>query len=113
MIEHYSFGKMTVNGAEYENDLKILGGEVKPEWWRRDGHYCDLNELKDVVESNPKVLVLGTGANGVMKVDPKLEGQLREENIELIAKPTGEAVKDFNRLVEEGADVAGAFHLTC
>lgn len=113
MIEAYSFGSMTVSGKRYGKDLKILGGQVKDNWWRQDGHRVGVADVEDILEAAPGVLVVGMGANGLMRVSGELKEVLEDKGIRLIAQPSAEAVKTFNKVVEEGGDVAGAFHLTC
>jgi len=39
--------------------------------------------------------------------------KMARRKVKVIAKPTSEAVKVFNKLVKEGKKVVGAFHLTC
>jgi hypothetical protein len=48
-----------------------------------------------------------------MRVDESLRSALVKRRVELIAEPTAEAAKTFNRLSAEGNNVAGAFHLSC
>jgi hypothetical protein len=43
MIERYSFGNIIVKGETYTNDIKIILGKVVPEWWRRSGHFVDVD----------------------------------------------------------------------
>lgn len=33
MIEHYSFGSITIDGKEYTHDVIVSSGKVKS-WWR-------------------------------------------------------------------------------
>ncbi len=113
MIEKYSFGRMTVDGREYRKDLKIIQGRVESDWWRKQGHLVDAADLEDVLSAKPAVLVVGMGDSGLMKPAETLRTCLTESGIELRAAPTAEALKDFNRQVSEGKNVAGVFHLTC
>lgn len=113
MIEAYSFGSLTFAGKRYQKDLKILGGEVRAGWWRKEVHRVDVGDVQDILEAGPDILVVGTGAYGLMKVSGQLKKTLEEKSIQLVAQPSGEAAKAFNRLAEDGKDVAGAFHLTC
>ncbi len=114
-INSYSFGRITVNGKEYTGDIKIINGTVKPNWWRRQGHLLQLEDIDDIVEASPKVLVVGTGSAGVMRIDPQVEEQLSNLGIRLEAARSAQAVELFNRLVDElGPDkVSLAIHLTC
>jgi hypothetical protein len=113
MIEAYSFGSLTFAGQRYGKDLKILRGEVADNWWRKEGHRVDVGDVQEILEAGPDILVVGMGAYGLMKVTKQLVKRLSDKNIQLIAQPSGEAAKTFNKLLEEGKDVAGAFHLTC
>jgi len=113
MIEAYSFGSLTFAGKRYKKDLKILRGQVTDNWWRKEGHRVDVGDVEDILEAGPAILVVGMGANGLMKVSDKLKTELADKNIQLIAQPSGDAARTFNKLLEDGKDVAGAFHLTC
>lgn len=113
MIEHYRFGAITVDARTYRKDLKIIRGEVVPDWWRKEGHEVDVDDLRDVFTAKPEILVIGTGDSGRMETSPSLRSALADANIRLIEAPTAEASRTFNRLLKEGKDVAGAFHLTC
>ena len=113
MIEAYSFGSLTVDGKTYGKDLKILRGRVKDNWWRQEGHRVGVGDVEDILKATPNVLVVGMGANGLMRVTDGLKVALGERRIQLIAQPSAEAVKTFNKLLHEGKNIAGAFHLTC
>lgn len=110
-IDNYSFGRMTVDGAVYTADLIIIDEEIFPNWWRIEGHSLCPDDLKLVVERKPEVLVIGTGAYSAMDVPFETEKFLEENGIEVIWKPTAEAVEIFNSI--SGRKKAGAFHLTC
>ena len=113
MIEAYEFGRMKVGGQVHTRDLMIIDGQVKANWWRDQGHLLQARDLEEVLEAEPEVLVVGTGAHGVMRIDPDLERLLAGRRIELVAAHTADAVGRFNRCHEAGRAVAGAFHLTC
>jgi len=112
-IEDYYFGAMTVNEKVYDNDLIIFGDRIKSNWWRREGHTLLIEDLADVIDYKPQILVVGTGAAGMMKIAESTKETLQNNNIELIAKVTGEAYKVFNGQIQAGKKVVGAFHLTC
>lgn len=113
MIEEYHFGRIVVNGQTYANDIKILNGEVHPEWWRDEGHRLVPGDARDLLEAAPDLLVIGTGYYGRMRVDDRFREAARKAGIELIEEKTGDAAKTFDRLRDEGKDVAAGFHLTC
>ncbi len=112
-IESYRFGRMVVDGREYRKDLKILPPSVVENWWRKEGHKLHLEDIGDILEYAPEVLVVGTGAYGFMKVLSEVKEELSRRGIRLIAERTSRAVEAFNSLYEEGKRVCGAFHLTC
>ena len=67
MIENYTAGGcMTIDGSRYCRDLKIIQGKVFGDWWRREGHRLDRDDIQDVIRAKPKVLVVGTGYAGQM-----------------------------------------------
>ena len=114
MIEEYVTGSfMTVQGTKYHQDLKIIRGQVKENWWRKQGHRLDRDDISDILSAGPKVLVIGTGYAGNMRVPRSLRALLEDRNIKVIARKTSEAAEAFNAQFTRGNDVAGAFHLTC
>jgi hypothetical protein len=113
MIESYHFGSMTVGGRKHRNDLKIIGADVVGNWWRKEGHALYSEDISDILSGDLKMLVVGTGAYGGMKVTAEAAEDIEAQGIKMIAAPTKEAVVIFNSLYSEGEKVAGAFHLTC
>lgn len=109
MIEHYSFGRIVIDGTEYTSDVLIVGEKVHS-WWRKQGHRVAPEDLDAVVNESPETLVVGMGAYGAMKVPDKTKDFLRNRGIKLIAEKTGDAVTVFNKLTGKKA---AAFHLTC
>lgn len=112
MIESYDFGKIAVDGKQYATDVIIFPDHVKDGWWRKEGHVLRIEDLKDVLQAKPEVLVVGTGYFGSMKVPNEVREYLTSIKIQLIVEKTREAYKTYNRLVLTKRTVA-AFHLTC
>ena len=104
---------MTIAGKKYTSDLKIINGRVVSGWWRKTGHFVDIDDVADILAAKPQYLVLGTGSSGLMRVDEALRRHLADSGISLAARPTAEAVKIFNQLLAEGGNPAAGFHLTC
>jgi hypothetical protein len=111
MIDEYSFGRIVINKKEYTHDVIILEGKII-DWWREEGHLCQLKDLSDIPGS-AEILVIGTGASGMMKVDSKVMDYFRQKRIKVIAEMTGDAVNTFNKLKGQNKKVAAALHLTC
>jgi len=112
-IDSYSFGVMKVGGSEYRGDLIVFPDKVRSNWWRKEGHSLAIEDLDDVLEFKPEVLVIGKGASGLMDVPASTKKALQKEGIEVIAENTGRAWNIFNEQLEKGKKVVGAFHLTC
>jgi hypothetical protein len=111
-VESYKFGHIVVDGEKYTNDLILLPDGVLPSWWREHGHELSPKDLENVFAADPDVLVIGTGAHGVMKVLPETRRATREAGIELRIAETDTAWQLYNDL-RERRRTAGAFHLTC
>lgn len=112
-IEKYHFGQMTIDGRQYRSDVLIFpDGRVSDGWWRRRGHHVDTEDIADLVAHRPEIIIIGTGASGMMRTAPALADELRAQGIRMIAEPTENAYRRFNR--EYGSTrVAAGFHLTC
>ncbi len=111
-IDSYRFGKIVINGTAYTKDVLILPDKVISPWWRVEGHNLTVEDLTDVINSSPEVLVIGTGAMGAMRVPEETLEHLRGKGIEVLIKRTGAAVSEFNGLSGK-RKVAASFHLTC
>lgn len=112
MISTYSFGKICINGIWYEHDLLIYGDSIFPDWWRRNGHVCDIEDIEELLAEKPDILILGQGTPGMMRATQQLQQLLHRQGIKLIEEPTAKAVATFNNLYRENKIAAG-FHLTC
>ena len=112
MIDSYSFGSMVIDGKEYTSDLIIYPDHVQSSWWRIEGHRLDVEDIKEILEARPEVLVVGTGASGLVEIPEETEKHIGSKRIRLIAQRTEEAYKTFNEL-SKSKRVIGAFHLTC
>ncbi len=111
-IEHYSFGKITINGKTYTSDVIIYPGRVDSSWWRKEGHYLQVVDLTDVINAKPEVLIIGTGYSGVMVVPKETISHLESKGIEVHVARSEKAVEMFNKLQKEKIVIA-ALHLTC
>jgi hypothetical protein len=112
-IDSYNFGRIVINGTEYTNDCILIEQKVHPDWWRKSGHLLSREDLDLIVQAKPKVLIIGTGAMGIMKVPQDIIQFLQQQNINSEAMKTTKAVERFNELSKTGIEVAAAFHLTC
>lgn len=112
-IEKYNFGEIIIERKKYIRDLIIFPERIKENWWRKEGHSLCMEDLKEIIDYKPEVLIVGTGYAGVMKVSQKLIEELEKMGIKVIVKTTKEAVRLFNEYMRENKKVVCALHLTC
>jgi len=112
-IEAYGFGKIRVDGRPYSSDLILYPDHIESDWWRKQGHYLQIEDLSGLVGTPCDVLIIGTGAHGAMKVSGDVEKWLEKRGIPWESHPTGRACDRYNALVDEGKRVVAALHLTC
>ena len=112
IIDSYQFGLIVVNGKKYTSDIIIFPDSVKDSWWRKTGHELCLKDITEVITGNPEVLVVGTGASGLMKVLPEVRQSIETQGIKLIVEATDKACKIYNQLCHSQR-VAATLHITC
>lgn len=111
-IQSYSFGKVIVDGTVHTSDLIILPGGVRPRWWRKEGHNLHREDLQEVIEAQPTVLVIGTGNVGLMQVSQETLDYLAAHGIRVEVERTADACQRYNELAQS-EQAAAALHLTC
>ena len=113
MIENFSFGSITISGKQYTSDLKIINGQVYPDWLRKTGHSVDNSDVADFLKAKTDSLIIGTGVFGSMKLNVQLKQHLTDHGIQVIEEPTIIAIGLFNLMYADDKNVAAGFHLTC
>ncbi len=113
MIDAYSFGRIVIDGRRYTNDVIILPNRVLDNWWRKEGHSLQIEDLKEVLKEELEVLVVGTGRWGLMKIPAETRNYVESNGIELIAQSTKKACETYNRLKQSGKKIMAALHLSC
>ncbi len=112
-IDSYQFGRVVIDGAVYTRDCLIIGGKVESDWWREEGHSLSIEDLQEVIAAKPAILIIGSGASGMMDVPESTEQAIKKQGIQLEVYDTGKAIKRFNELAEKNTNIAAALHLTC
>jgi hypothetical protein len=113
MIEKYNFGQILISGKKYNSDLIIFADHIYDNWWRKEGHNLCIDDVKEIINKKPDILIIGTGYFGLMKVPKELIENIKLSGIkQVIVKKTGDACTEFNKLHKKNNLVA-AFHLTC
>ncbi len=113
MIDTYSFGRIVIDGKSYSNDVKIVNGTVIPDWRRKKGHFVDVNDISDILEAGPSVIIIGTGDSGLLRASEEVGKTADKQGVRLIEEKTGRAVEIFNEMAKTNSNIAAGFHLTC
>ncbi len=111
-IDSYTFGHIVINGKMYSSDVIIYGDRVDATWWRKEGHRLHPEDLADVLNVRPEILVVGTGYAGVMTVPKMTREHIASHGIDVKVERTGKAVDLFNAL-QGKKHVIAALHITC
>ncbi len=112
-IDDYAFGRITIDGRVYTEDLFLSATGVSTGWWRKAGHSLCPEDLPQIREQRPDLLIIGCGASSALSVPPATRDWIKNQGIELAAVATPQACELFNRRVLESTAVMAGFHLTC
>jgi hypothetical protein len=117
VIDHTSFGSITVDGEVYEYDIVItLQGQVKKRKKKLSkaiygtSHTLSLQEIEHIYQEEAEGIVIGSGQYGVAKLSGEAASFLAEHGCRVFIQSTPEAIKKWNSL--EGNTI-GLFHITC
>ena len=58
-IDSYRFGEIVIDGRRHSKDVIIYPDRVRGHWWRKEGHFLALEDLAEVLQAPPEVLVVG------------------------------------------------------
>ena len=112
VINHFSFSKIVVDGREYsEMDIFVSSdGKVAP-WQIGQVHVVTPEDIDGLIGPATRVLIIGTGANGVTVVAAAALARAESRGVKVHVLDTAAAVKLFNETPKEG--LAAAFHTGC
>lgn len=118
IIEKSVFGNVTISGQKYRQPI-IVGEKI----FERDyemlvekygtSHAIDETEIEKLKENSPEIILIATGQRGVLKIP---ENQIKElEKSGAVVKHfiTSVAVKEYNKLKEQGKKINALIHTTC
>jgi len=110
------FGKIIAGNKTYSYDIIIdVGGEIRKrsnisEKLYGTHHVICTEEIKELTEKKPEVIIIGLGQYNSCRLEPGVERECSKNNIKLVAEATPKAVEIFNTTKERKA---GLFHVTC
>jgi hypothetical protein len=115
-IDELIFGSIVVEGKKYRRDVLIFAdGTVKK---RKGGflmfgsHEIKKRELEELSQSQPEIIIVGTGTDGAAHIAPEAESWAKGKNLSLLVQPSYDAVARINELVEQ-KKIAALIHITC
>jgi hypothetical protein len=112
------FGAIEVEGRVHQYDVVLDGGEASkrrkgPSKGRRDHYGHTPLTAAERIPWGPRGsrLIVGTGADGMLPIDPDVAAEASRRGVELVALPTDEACA---LLAEVPArEVRAVLHVTC
>jgi len=110
-IEHYSFGKITIDGQTYHQDLIVYPDRIDTSWYLGEGNTLLVDDILDILREKPEIIIIGTGFHGGLIVPDLVKTQVMRQEINLMAAKTEQAVKLYNSLIHDQKTIA-AFRLT-
>lgn len=117
VIASTQFGSITIEGKKFEKDLMIrLDGSVEKRNKNLSkekfgtSHKVSLEEAQNIYEEGAEKVIIGNGQNGVLALSDEAHQFFRENECEVIIKPTPKAIELWN---EATGNVVSMFHLTC
>jgi hypothetical protein len=109
-VDSSYFGSIIIDGNKFDHDVIVdANGLVRQ---RDSSHEFTKRNVEDLLLLDPEVIVIGTGTAGLMKVHPDVEVAAQMNGVEIVAKKTPDAVKEFNKYSKRKRTI-GVFHLTC
>jgi len=116
-VNSFKFGSIVVDDKKYGRDLFLYpdGGIKKRKggFWKFGSHAIKREEIEELVNSTPGIIIVGTGTDGIAKLNPDADALLRSVEVESIVVPSPEAVDKFNELSSQGKHPAALIHITC
>ena len=115
-FEEFSFGRICLDGVNYEHDVVIDRREVrkprkKPSKELRDTYGHTPLSSKEEIPWKCRRLVVGTGMHAALPLTDELKRDAKSRKVELIILPTAQAIEVLKK---EDLDRTNAIlHVTC
>jgi hypothetical protein len=115
-VEYPGFGRIIVDGVEYDHDVVIEAGAVtarskKPSKPLRSNYgHTPLSAAEAIPWSHPR-LVIGSGYSGRLPITPDVHETARAKGITIEVMPTSEACAVLRDLGP--SDCNAILHVTC
>ncbi len=118
MIDEYTYGCFKVQGKQFLGDLKIQSN--RPRYWQDlEDNHLKISHISGLLNENPDVFVIGTGAGGLLKVGPEVEEYILNWKLNTGMNPITktvknvEAIKIINDAIKNGKIVCAVLPSGC
>lgn len=112
MINNYTFGTFIIDGQTFNSNVKLINNIAK-QCRYFENHIITKDDFTDLIAAKPDIIMIGTGASGVVDVPKDVIELIEKHNIKLIIKKTKEACEEYNKLIKQKKNVAAIMHNTC
>lgn len=115
-IRFLGFGRLEVEGVEYDYDLVIERGEVRKRHkgpskaYRHEFGHTPLS-AEELLPWHGGKLYIGTGTYGRLPIMPEVHAEAKRRGVELVALPTEALCRELVRYQRE--EINAVLHLTC
>ncbi len=111
------FGRIKLDGEEYEEDVVIDGGKIKRRKKKASKPYRDQFGHTPLSAEEPipwdcKQLIIGTGAFGKLPIMDAVYEEAKQRGVELVVCPTEEACELLSKAKDQ-EKVNAILHVTC
>ena len=115
-IEYPAFGRIVVDGTEYDHDVVVENGHVRkrdkgPSRSREAPHGHTPLTLDEAIPWSQPTLIIGSGHSGRLPVLADVEEESARRGVELVVIATSQAVDLLNR--SSIGEVNAILHVTC
>jgi hypothetical protein len=115
-IEYPGFGRIIVDGVEYDHDIVLEDGAVRPRSKKPSRHlkegygHTPLTEAESIPWTRPR-LIVGSGHSGMLPIMPGVYAEAEANGVGLDVMPTAQACALLRTL--EGDAANAILHVTC
>jgi polyphosphate kinase 2 (PPK2 family) len=110
MIQAFEFEEIVIDGKKFTSDVMIFPNGKVTEWKRGSLHELQPADVKKILKANPKMLILGLGTIGNLRVLPDVFELIKEAEIEVLAFKTEKAIETYKEHRSDG-NIAALFHI--
>lgn len=121
MIDEYKYGCFHADGKEFLGDLKIVNNKARY-WQDLEDRKLRFEHIKELLNENPDVFVIGTGAGGLLEVGTEIADSLQSWVINRTdpskrksyhIKKNTEAIKIINQAIASEKKVCAVLAGSC